>query len=136
MLKEILQVVTSRSQHKVLDILVQSTVISVSKKKWSAVMEKSIRNTLKDSRNSTTSCLFCLYVPIQTKIQVFLTNSTWYIRLLTSDWRNIKITFHTSYHRGSSMLRCGKSVTCTSSEIRRLRITEPLWSSKHRAAKF
>ena len=88
------------------------------------VMEKSIGNTFKDSRNSTTNCLFCVYVRIQTQIHVFLTNSTWYSRLLTSDWKNIKIEFYTSYHRGLYYVQYGKSVTWTSSEIRRLRITE------------
>ena len=32
--------------------------------KRNTVMEKSIGNTLKDSGNSTTSCLFCMYVRI------------------------------------------------------------------------
>ena len=31
-------------------------------------MEKSIGKTLKDNRNSTTSCLFCIYVWIKTRI--------------------------------------------------------------------
>ena len=35
-------------------------------------MEKSIRNSFKDSRNSATSCLFCIYVQIQTKFTFFL----------------------------------------------------------------
>ena len=44
--------------------------------KRSTFMEKSIRNTFKDSRNSTTSYLFCIYVRIPAQIHVFLTNST------------------------------------------------------------
>ena len=40
--------------------------------------------------------------------------------------RSIKITFYTSCHRGSYMFRCGKKITCTSSEIRWFRIIEPL----------
>ena len=55
-------------------------------------MEKSIRNTFKDGRNSTTSWLFCIHVRIQTQIHVFPTNSTCHIPLLISHWRNIKIT--------------------------------------------
>ena len=35
-------------------------------------MEKSIRNTFKDSRNSTTTCLFCIYVRVQTHISDYL----------------------------------------------------------------
>ena len=38
----------------------------------------------------------------------------------------LRSRFYISYHRGSYMFRCGKSVTCTSSKIRRLRITKPL----------
>ena len=67
-----------------------------------------------------------IYIRTQTQIHVFLTNSTWDSRLLTSDWRNIKITFYTSYHRRLHMFTCWNSVTFTSSEIRRVMITEPL----------
>ena len=35
-----------------------------------------------------------------------------------------------------AIFRCVKTVTCTSSEIRRLTIAEPLESSKHQTAKF
>ena len=88
-------------------------------------MENSIDRKIKDSKNSTTSYLFCIYVRIQKQIQDFLTKFPLYNRVLTSDWKNIKITLLTSCHRWWNMFRCGKSVI--SSEIRWLRITEPLW---------
>ena len=80
MLKEYSQVATSKSQQKELGILVQSLMISFSKKnicETKCSHEKSIWVTCKDSRNSTASYLFCLYVRIQIQIYFFLTNSAW-----------------------------------------------------------
>ena len=80
MLKEYSQVATSKSQQKELGILVQSLMISFSKKnicETKCSHEKSIWLTFKGSSNSTANYLFCLYVRIQIQIYFFLTNSAW-----------------------------------------------------------
>ena len=64
-------------------------------------MARSVGNTFKDSRNSTTRCLFCIYVQIKTQIHVFLMSSTSYSQLLTFDFKEtLRPRFITAITRG------------------------------------
>ena len=121
MLKEYSQVATSKSQQE-LDILVQS--------KGCQFWKDQLKIAEIQPRATYSVNMFEFK-----HIFMFFLRTVPDIGLLTI-WSDIKITFYTSYLRGSDMLRCGESVPALSSQIRWLKITEPLWSRELQTAKL
>ena len=127
MLKEYFQVATSKSQQKELDILVQSLVILVSKK-------NNLQNEVHSWKNQLEILSKIAEIQPQAAYSAYMFGFkhkfTFFLRTvpdITDYLLPIEETLRSRFiSQGSYMFRCRRSGTCTSSGIRRLRITEPL----------